>query len=127
MAARRFGEEPTLLASLAVSVNKLAWAEIQNPPHSINTIKALLLLITWPLPTESEATDTTSILIGIAMQAARNLGLHRPKDQQDFLRTKIRPTHQDLQEMIKVWSACNILSQRYPCDCGTMVYLLTGP
>jgi hypothetical protein len=28
VAARRFDDEPTLLASLAVSVNKLAWAEI---------------------------------------------------------------------------------------------------
>lgn len=112
IAARRFTEEPTLLADLEVSVNKLAWAEISSLHHSIYTIQALLILVTWPFPSDSEESDNTLIILGVLMQAARKLGLHKPRDRQDFLRTRSRAKPEELQEMVKVWSACNIVAER---------------
>lgn len=54
----------------------------------------------------------TSVFISIAIQAARKLGLHQPKDRQDFLRFKTHPSQDEVHDMIKTWSACNIIAHR---------------
>ncbi|KAJ5605366.1 hypothetical protein N7510_010520 [Penicillium lagena] len=118
VAARRFDEEPTLLASLRNSVTKLAWAEISSLPHTIDTIKGLLLLCCWPFPVGSEASDVTSVFISIAMQMARKLGLHNPQNSQDFLGYKFRPSREQTHDMIKTWSACNIVAHSYSASSG---------
>jgi hypothetical protein len=113
VATRRFDEEPTLLTSLRNPVTKLAWSKISSPPHAIDTIKALLLLCSWPFPVESEISDMTPVFISIAIQAARKLGMHDPPNSQDFLGYKFQPSQEEMQDMIKIWSACNVVAHRY--------------
>ncbi|KIX92533.1 uncharacterized protein Z520_11709 [Fonsecaea multimorphosa CBS 102226] len=118
ISARRYAEDLSLLSSLSASVTGLMWSVIAVRPHSLETIQALVLQITWPLPTSSPFTENIYILSGIAIQAAMQLGLHQPEIIQDFSRTKSVLSQQEIHERINVWAACNIAAQTTATSLG---------
>lgn len=111
ISARRYTEDVSLLSCLAVPVTELMWSIIAARPHSLQTIQALVLQVTWPLPASSPFSENTYILSGITIQAAMQLGLHQPEIIQDFSRTKSVLSQNEIQERTNVWAACNIAAQ----------------
>lgn len=111
ISARRYTEDVSLLSCLTAPVTELMWSKIATRPHSHQTIQALVLQITWPLPASTPFSENIYILSGIAIQAAMQLGLHQPEIIQDFSRTKSVLSQREIQERISVWVACNIAAQ----------------
>ena len=117
VAARRCEDEPTLMASLSSPVTCLIWSNISNLPHSMGLIQAILLLCNWPFPTSVFSMDPSFMLISSARSAAVQMGVHRPEDMQDYLRTKRRLSRQEITEAVKVWSAIYIIAQELARPC----------
>lgn len=116
VASRRYVNDVALLDSLSEPVTSLGWKAISTRPHTRFTVEALVIQITWPFPVSTPATDNSYIYSGIALQAAIQLGLHRPEDLQDFSRTKVRLTDKEIQNRVKTWVCCNIAAQRHAVD-----------
>lgn len=111
--ARRYQDEPSLLAALSTSVTRLLWGAISTRPHNRYMVESILLQLAWPFPMNSMWIDNSYVLSGIARQAALQLGLHRPENAQDYSRTKIALSDYEIQQRTKTWAVCNILAQRY--------------
>ena len=111
VAARRYEDEPGLMASLSTPVSTLVWSSIPMLPNSIGLIQAILLLCNWPFPTSVFSTDPSFILISCAKSAAMQMGVHRPENVQDYSRIKRRLSPKEVTEAVKAWSAIYITSQ----------------
>ena len=122
IAARRYEEDGTLLASLAPCVKRLMWSTISVPPYSRFAVQAILLLSMWSFPTNSMSTDISFIAVSVAKSASMQLGLHRPETLQDFLRVQTRTSPQEFQDAVKVWAGCYIAAHRY-CN----ISVIQGP
>lgn len=117
VAARRH-TNVTLLASLAETVPDLMWKTIRSVPHSLSMIESLLLLVAWPFPTSSSATDPSYMLSGIAVHASLQLGLHRPMHQQDFTKYRVNLNQDQVAHRLAIWTACNIIAQSVSIGVG---------
>ena len=82
-----------------------------EPPYSLLSIQAMILICMWPFPTSSQFTDISFMLAGILKNAAMNTGLHRPEILQDFSRVKCRLGQRELQEAVKVWAGVYIAAE----------------
>ncbi|MCJ1390034.1 hypothetical protein MMC18_002892 [Xylographa bjoerkii] len=111
VAARRYEDEPALMASLSTPVTTLIWRNIPSLPHSIGLIQAILLVCNWPFPTSVLSMDPSFILISHARSAAMQMGVHRPENMQDYLRTKRRLSAREITEAVKIWCAIYITAQ----------------
>lgn len=111
VAARRTKVVDNLVTNLTGPLSRLLWTTVGGVPNNHHAIKALCLLCTWPLPTSTTSTDPTHILGGVMMKCATNLGLHRPSHAQDFSRTPVEFNQDELQDRIRTWAVCNIVSQ----------------
>lgn len=76
------------------------------------TIQALLLLATWPFPTDTQWKDPSLLLISVAKSAAMQNGLHRPESMQDFLRVKTQLTPDEFSAAVTLWVGCYITAER---------------
>lgn len=61
----------------------------------------------------SSSLDPTFMLSGTMAHTAMQIGLHRPGNAQDFSKFRIRLSHEDLEDRMKTWAACNIVMQRF--------------
>jgi len=111
VAARRNEDDPMMFTGLKDDHEKLVWSTIASVPQNYLVVKALAILCTWPLPTPSTSTDQTFILSGAMRQLALQTGLHRPSYVQDFSRNKVDLRDEDIQDRLKTWAICNIVSQ----------------
>ncbi|KAI9773095.1 MAG: hypothetical protein M1840_008216 [Geoglossum simile] len=109
IASRRFDSQ--LLNSLASPVSRLIWTSLQDVPQSYHVVKALCLLCTWPLPTNSTSTDPTFMLSGVMTHVAMQIGLHRPSHTQDFSKFRVELREEELRDRVKTWASCNIVAQ----------------
>ncbi|KAF7897918.1 uncharacterized protein EAF01_008884 [Botrytis porri] len=98
----------------------------QDPTLSV-IYKALALLCTWPVPLirgftksrndKASATmglselDPTWMLSGIMMQISLQMGMHRPRHAQDFLKQTRDVSEAELSDRKLTWALCNIVSQ----------------
>ncbi|KAL9099774.1 MAG: hypothetical protein Q9163_004773 [Psora crenata] len=113
VAARRYTAIPTLLTSLAGSLNKLLWEQVAEVPQTYIFVKALCVLCTWPLPISSTSSDPTFMLAGLNLQVAMQIGLHRPSHAQDFTKFKVEFMEDELRDRVRTWASCNAVAQRY--------------
>lgn len=110
--ARKYGEDPTLLTSLATLVAGLASKGVLSRDRPVPLIQALLLLCTWPLPQDSLSKDNSPLLAGALMQQALTIGLHVYGVGQDFSRTKLKADRVQIQHRARLWYLCITVCQR---------------
>lgn len=110
VAARRLSTNPTLLTRLARSVPELIWSTTQVLPHSLGLIQCLVLLCTWPFPTSSTTTDPSYMYVGMMIQSAMQMGLHRPASPEDFTKYRLNLSPKQVAERRRTWVACNIVA-----------------
>ena len=112
VASRRFDEDPTMLDAVSSPYKELLWNTVAAVPQNYQVVKALAILCTWPLPTNSTSTDITFIISGVMMQIALQTGLHRPGNAQEFLiKTRIELKEEDVRDRFNTWACCNIVTQ----------------
>lgn len=56
--------------------------------------------------------DPTFMLVGIMLQLATQMGLHRAADAQDFTKAPTRLTPDEQSDWMRSWKACQIVAQR---------------
>ncbi|KAL3419525.1 MFS multidrug transporter [Phlyctema vagabunda] len=128
VAARRYPQDPLLLAKLSSSYKKLLWATVAEMPQRYHSVKALALLCTWPIPLVMDMSrrskterlgaglglsemDPTFMFSGIMMQIALQTGLHRALHAQDFIRQTREVSESEVNDRKLTWAVCNIISQ----------------
>ncbi|KAJ8068512.1 hypothetical protein OCU04_004062 [Sclerotinia nivalis] len=127
VSARRYPQDPTLVLNLSKAYMRFLWNSISDMPQRASSIKALALLCTWPVPLirgftksrndKASATmglselDPTSMLSGIMMQISLQMGMHRPRHAQDFLKQTRDVSEAELRDRKLTWAICNIVSQ----------------
>lgn len=111
IAARRLPTNPTLLTRLARSVPDLVWKALQSLPHTLGLIQCLILSCTWPFPVSSTTIDPSYMHVGIMMQAAMQMGLHRPANPEDFTKYRLKLSASQVAERRRTWIACNIVAR----------------
>ncbi|KEF57448.1 uncharacterized protein A1O9_05365 [Exophiala aquamarina CBS 119918] len=111
IAARRLSTNPTLLTGLARSVPDLVWKALQGLPHTLGLIQCLILSCTWPFPVSSTTIDPSYMHVGIMMQAAMQMGLHRPANPEDFTKYHLKLSNGQIAERRRTWIACNIVAR----------------
>ena len=80
--------------------------------RKLPTMQAFLLLCVWPMPVDTLDNDISTILIGVILQLAMNIGLHLHGDGQDFSRTTLNPDSDEVILRSKLWMSCLITTSR---------------
>ncbi|KAK7902855.1 hypothetical protein LTR67_002501 [Exophiala xenobiotica] len=115
---RRYAANPTLLGSLAERIVHLASPLLHPTPAVIPAIQGLLLLSSFPFPTDSTSKDTSYTLSGMAINLALQIGLHVPTFSQDYSRSKMTLTQEDIQRRVQLWFHCIVVHQKAACGLG---------
>ena len=68
---------------------------------SLSTIHAILILVTWPIPVQSQPQDPTWNYCGLITNAARLLGLHEPGREKEYGFPRATPREVELRS--KTW------------------------
>ncbi|ODV93552.1 hypothetical protein PACTADRAFT_36162 [Pachysolen tannophilus NRRL Y-2460] len=104
----------SLLAEIAISpITRYVPSEVDEPilnVSSVFSVQALLLYTFWPPLTSSLSADTSWHTIGIALFQAIRIGLHSPGQTDSFNNLK-KNNLELLNEHIRTWVGCNIVSQ----------------
>ena len=83
---------------------------VNNPPRSIETVQALLIMCMWPFPFGSTLQDPSCIYSGVATQIGLQIGLHRPSLQHEFSsRRQILEVNERARRA--TWLSCYIVTQ----------------
>lgn len=109
---RRYTANPTLLGSLAEPILHLPWPPLHPTSAVIPAIQGLLLLSSFPFPTDSTSKDTSYTLSGMAINLALQIGLHVPTYSQDYSRSKMTLTQQDIRRRLQLWFHCIVVHQK---------------
>ncbi|KAF2755449.1 transcriptional regulatory protein LEU3 [Pseudovirgaria hyperparasitica] len=110
-ACRTYTKDLSLLYSLAPKVVSLALTTLQKQP-TIQTVKALLLLLTWPFPKGVYDSDVAYPMAGALLHIAMQIGLHIPASSQDFSRVKLRLTEAEVDDRCGIWARVVIVYHR---------------
>uniref|UniRef100_L2G9U7 Binuclear zinc transcription factor n=1 Tax=Colletotrichum fructicola (strain Nara gc5) TaxID=1213859 RepID=L2G9U7_COLFN len=112
VSSRRYAKDPGLFQFLVENLPKEVWNAVSNPPISISTINALLVLCTWPLPTIRFLNDPSASYVAIAQNAALLLGLHTGRGTHpEFCIGPNRQTDITDEEACFAWMGYNIQAQ----------------
>lgn len=104
---------------LVDAVKSEVWEAISDPPMSLATINALLILSAWPLPTIRFMKDPSPIYSSILMHSCCILGIHTGRgDFPGFTYPAYRLSVSN-EEAIYTWVGYNIISQRISTYSGT--------
>lgn len=112
VASRRYSIRQGLLIELKQPLTDLQWDTIRGVPQNYHFVKALCLLCTWPLPTNSTSLDPSVNNCGLMVASAMQFGLHRPSHAQDFSRTKVDLGEEDIKDRMNTWVAVNVTAQK---------------
>ncbi|GAB7344581.1 hypothetical protein MBLNU457_3077t1 [Dothideomycetes sp. NU457] len=118
VASRRYQGYPSLLAKLKQPLQHLLWDTISSIPQSYHVVKALCLILAWPLPSSSTSLDQSMSICGIMISLAMQFGLHRPQHAQDFSRTKLELREEDIKDRMNVWVVANLMAQNISTGYG---------
>jgi hypothetical protein len=78
----------------------------------IPNIQGLLILSTWPFPTNTTSKDNTFTLSGMAVNLALQIGLHVPLQGQEYSRTRVDLSSTGLARRVQLWSYCVVAHQK---------------
>ena len=118
VASRRYQGYPALLTKLKQPLQHLLWDTISSVPQSYHVVKALCLILAWPLPSSSTSLDQSMAICGIMISLAMQFGLHRPQHAQDFSRTKLELREEDIKDRTNVWVVANLMAQNISTGYG---------
>jgi transcriptional regulatory protein LEU3 len=111
-ACRRYAKHESTFKFLVDSISSEILGAVASVPVRPPVINALLILITWSLPTIRFMKDPTYLYTGIALNSCLFLGLHTGKGSYlEFDSPKYQIGTTD-EEATYTWAACNIISQR---------------
>ncbi|TVY52530.1 Regulatory protein LEU3, partial [Lachnellula cervina] len=120
---RRYIGNPTLIGSIAEPVLKLGWSSMHIGGAVIPNIQGLLILSTWPFPTNSTSKDNTFTLSGMSINLALQIGLHVPLQGQDYSRTRVDLSNENIARRVQLWSYCVVVHQKAACALGYPITL----
>lgn len=109
VASRRYTADLSLLTSFSSSVTKLLWSVLQSLTRNHHDIKAICLLSFWPFPISSSSQDPTFVVGGTMMHLALRMGLHLPRQAQDFSQCEVILSNEEIHDRMKTWIVCNIV------------------
>lgn len=113
IACRRCPAYELLFTALPEFVEKEVWASVSAPVLTLEAIHAMLLLCSWPVPKIRFATDPSTTLANIALNACVLQGLHTGKGKHVQyavgLRRELKLTDE---EASTTWLACCAIAQR---------------
>ena len=69
--------------------------------HSLQTVQALLILITWPTPVNAQPESPTWNYCGLVANTARLIGIHEPGREKEY--GFPRATSQDVKLRTRTW------------------------
>lgn len=90
---------------------KLLKEEALTAPLPLHKIQALLFLCTWPLPIEAQLKDPSWLYCGIAVQAARYMGLDREQPLPTTRSMGVTPGTR--RARISTWLGCFYVATSY--------------
>lgn len=104
---------------LVDSVKSEVWEAVSDPPMSLATINALLILSAWPLPTIRFMKDPSPIYASMLMNSCYLLGIHTGRG--DFPASTYPAYRLSVsnEEAVYTWVGYNIVSQRISTYSGT--------
>ncbi|WYZ40065.1 hypothetical protein EsH8_IV_000406 [Colletotrichum jinshuiense] len=119
VSSRRYTKDAGLFPFLVENLPKEVWSAVSNPPISMSTVNALLVLCTWPLPTLRFLNDPSASYVAIAQNAALLLGLHTGRGTHpEFCIGPNRQTDITDEEACFTWMGYNIQAQRVAASNG---------
>ncbi|KAK9320890.1 hypothetical protein V1517DRAFT_194027 [Lipomyces orientalis] len=110
--SRRYTRQPTLTRALALPVTQLALQSIVVRTKPINRMKALILLLNWPFPSDPFYRDPSFLLGGALLHMAMQCGLHAPTFSQDFSKIYSKLPVQEPLRSAEMWAYVVITYQR---------------
>ena len=110
--ARKHPKDPSLLERASKILMGLALKSLYSMEDPIPSIKAVLLLLLWPLPMTTTYKDPSFAFSGAAMQLAIQGGLHVAGHAQDYSQTKHRFSESEQNARSRLWIQCVIAMQR---------------
>ncbi|KZP13264.1 hypothetical protein FIBSPDRAFT_1049503 [Athelia psychrophila] len=85
-----------------------------SPKRSLGTVQALVLLCEWQVPATEHMESRGWFYVGLAIQTALQVGVHRPHHSQDFALNatdeRHRPESIEGQERTLAWIYCQIVA-----------------
>ncbi|KAK5989107.1 Protein PBN1 [Cladobotryum mycophilum] len=116
---RRYAKNEELFTMLLEHISKKIWSMLSIPALGLEEIHAILFICAWPLPTVRFATDPSSMLANVAMNASMMLGLHTGRGSNPQFCVGLRnPLTSTDEEASATWAACCILAQKASTSTG---------
>lgn len=118
-ACRKSTHEGGIFDFLVDAVRNEIWDSVSDPPISLATVNALLILSVWPLPTIRFMKDPSPIYVSLLMNSCYMLGIHTGRG--DFP-TQVYPAYRlsvSDEEAVFSWVGYNIIAQRVSTYGGT--------
>lgn len=112
VACRRYARDEDVFNFLVETLPREVSA-VSNPPFSLATVNALLLLCAWPLPTIRFLNDPSSSYASLALNACLLLGLHTGRGSHPEYAIGPRKFDVSDEEARYTWAGYNIVAQRY--------------
>ncbi|KAI0115296.1 hypothetical protein F4814DRAFT_418912 [Daldinia grandis] len=112
VATRRYARNPTIFPFMLDSIQRDAYSAITNPPLSLPSINALILLCTWIFPEVRFVNDPCALFSSICMSATAQLGIHCGKGAHLEYSHGVFQNNFTDEEASFTWAGYNIISQR---------------
>jgi len=84
ISSRHHPHYATVFQSLKQPYEHLLARHIIRAIHSIHTIHAVLILVTWPIPVKAQPEDPSWNFLGLITNSARSLGYHQPGREKEY-------------------------------------------
>ncbi|CAN8096979.1 unnamed protein product [Discula destructiva] len=118
-ACRRSSHSAGVFDFLVESVKSEVWDSVSDPPMSLATINALLILSAWPLPTIRFMKDPSPIYTSMLMNSCYLLGIHTGRGDFPAFTFPAYRLSSSNEEAVYTWVGYNIVSQRISTYSGT--------
>ncbi|EXJ79316.1 hypothetical protein A1O3_08818 [Capronia epimyces CBS 606.96] len=112
---RTYYKNPTLLGVLPSKIKTLALLTMGSNT-TLPIVQAYLLILYWPFPKASAATDFTFPFSAAVLHMAMAMGLHLPVSSQEFSKVQIRLSEDESKKRAETWGYCMLVYQR-SCFC----------
>lgn len=118
-ACRRYARGDEVYPFLIDAVKTEVWDSVSDPPLSLATINALLVLCAWPLPTIRFIKDPSAIYSSLLMNSCYLLGIHTGRGDYPARTFPMYPLSVSDEEAVYTWAGYNIITQRVSTYGGT--------
>lgn len=118
-ACRKSAHDGGVFDFLVDSVKSEVWEAVSDPPMSLATINALLILSAWPLPTIRFMKDPSPIYASMLMNSCYLLGIHTGRGDYPAITYPAYRLSVSNEEAVYTWVGYNIISQRISTYSGT--------